>query len=100
MHPFMCARIIHHLVVVGHILHNLQELTIWTRIRIYYKILYINYDYFFAFKYFCCCQFESDVEAEFIDLIEYTAKICNKAVRLWGIIERIKMTIGSIKDLL
>ena len=22
MHPFMCARIIHHLVVVGHILHN------------------------------------------------------------------------------
>ena len=25
MHPFMCARIIHHLVVVGHILHKLTR---------------------------------------------------------------------------
>ena len=37
---------------------------------------------FVAFKYFsvllCSYEFESDVEAEFIDLIEYTAKICNK----------------------
>ena len=34
---------------------------------------------------FVVASFESDVEAEFIDLIEYTAKICNKVVRLWGI---------------
>ena len=58
---------------------------------------------FVAFKYFsvllCSYEFESDVEAEFIDLIEYTAKICNKAVRLWGIIEHIKMTLASMKDL-
>ena len=44
---------------------------------------------FVAFKYFsvllCSYEFESDVEAEFIDLIEYTAKICNKADSLSGI---------------
>ena len=35
----------------------------------------------------CSFYLESDAEAEFIDLIEYTAKICNKADSLSGIIQ-------------
>ena len=46
----------------------------------------------------CSYEFESDVEAEFIDLIEYTAKICNKAVSLSGIIQHIKMIVVAMKD--
>ena len=57
MHPFMCARIIHHLVVVGHILHKLLHAHNFKRINIYYKILYINYDYICAFKYFVVASF-------------------------------------------
>ena len=57
---------------------------------------------FVAFKYFsvllCSYEFESDVEAEFIDLIEYTAKICNKAVSLSGIIQHIKIIVVAMKD--
>ena len=57
---------------------------------------------FVAFKYFsvllCSFEFESDVEAEFIDLIEYTAKICNKAVSLSGIIQHIKIIVVAMKD--
>ena len=81
MHPFMCARIIHHLVVVGHILHNFTSAQI---LNTYKNILhdFVHKLWLFCLvpsKIFCyCCQFESDVEAEFIDLIEYTAKICNK----------------------
>ena len=81
MHPFMCARIIHHLVVVGHILHNFTSAQ---NLNTYKNILhdFVHKLWLFCLvpsKIFCyCCQFESDVEAEFIDLIEYTAKICNK----------------------
>ena len=53
--------------------------------------MYINYDYFCCFQIFsvllCSFYLESDAEAEFIDLIEYTAKICNKADSLSGIIQ-------------
>ena len=42
---------------------------------------------------FVVASFESDVEAEFIALIEYTAKICNKVVRLWGIFQVIMVSL-------
>ena len=51
------------------------------------------------FQIFCCCQFESDVEAEFIDLIEYTAKICNNTLTSLGIIRTVKAAQNITKDL-
>ena len=98
MHPFMCARIIHHLVVVGHILQKLHVHSNWTYNNILQDFVHKLWLHL-RFQIFCCCQFESDVEAEFIDLIEYTAKICNSTLTSLGIIRTVKAAQNITKDL-